>query len=231
MTSMPTRRLVFFLALMLTAGAWFAVRASDAGVAIPAAALDPADSKPRETAVLAGGCFWGVQAVFEHVRGVVQVVAGYSGGAKANPTYEDVGTETTGHAESVQIVYNPAIVSYGTLLQVYFSVAHNPTELNHQGPDDGPSYRSNIFYTNDTQKRVAEAYIAQLNKAHVFSKPIATRVDRFTAFYPAESYHQDFLITHPTYPYIVINDLPKLSNFKRLLPALYAEQPVRLAAK
>ena len=206
------------------AGALFlaAARAPDSGVVIPPPALDPpAAASGVGTAVLAGGCFWGVQAVFEHVNGVGGVVAGYSGGAKVNPTYEEVSREKTGHAESVQITYDPTTVSFGQLLQVFFSVAHNPTELNRQGPDEGPSYRSNIFYTSDTEKRVAEAYIGQLAAAGVFGRPIVTRVDRFTTFYPAEKYHQDFLITHPTHPYIVINDLPKLANFKRLLPLLY----------
>ncbi|HVZ19888.1 MAG TPA: peptide-methionine (S)-S-oxide reductase MsrA [Vicinamibacterales bacterium] len=207
-------------------------RRADLTVAVPVAALDPAPTGTgQQTAVLAGGCFWGVQAVFEHVRGVSRVVAGYSGGARPNPSYEDVSTETTGHAESVQITYDPAKVSYGTLLRVYFSVAHDPTQLNRQGPDVGTSYRSNIFYTTDQQKQVADAYIAQLTKAVAFSRPIVTRVDKLTAFYPAEDYHQDFLIAHPTYPYIVVNDLPKLENFKRLLPTLYAEQPVTVAGR
>jgi len=172
-----------------------------------------------------------MQAVFEHVGGVSQVIAGYSGGAKSNPSYEEVSTEETGHAETVQITYDPARVSFGTLLQVYFSVAHDPTQLNRQGPDEGTSYRSNIFYTSDAQQRVAEAYIDQLNKAGRFSRPLVTRVDRFTAFYPAEKYHQDFLVTHPDYSYIVINDLPKLAEFKRLLPSLYADQPVLVGSK
>jgi peptide-methionine (S)-S-oxide reductase len=172
-----------------------------------------------------------VQAVFEHVSGVSRVVAGYSGGARPNPSYEDVSSETTGHAESVQITYDPAKVSYGTLLRVYFSVAHDPTQLNRQGPDVGTSYRSNIFYTTDQQKQVADAYIAQLTKSATFSHPIVTRVDKFTAFYPAEDYHQDFLIAHPTYPYIVVNDLPKLENFKRLLPSLYRDAPVTVSGR
>lgn len=210
----------------------FAARATDSGVALPSPALDPvAASGAADTAVLAGGCFWGIQAVFEHVTGVTEVVAGYSGGAKANPTYEDVSTEKTGHAESVKITFNPASVSYGRLLQVFFSVGHDPTELNRQGPDEGPSYRSNIFYTSDAQKRVAEAYVAQLTAARAFSRPIVTRIDPYAAFYRAEAYHQDFLIKNPTYPYIVINDLPKLTNFKRLLPALYRDTPVRVSGK
>lgn len=201
---------------------------AESGVVVPAPVMDPAPATPgTDTAVLAGGCFWGIQAVFQHVNGVTNVVAGYSGGEKKNPTYEDVSTEKTGHAESVRIVFDPAKVSFGTLLQVFFSVGHDPTQLNRQGPDSGPSYRTNIFYTSEAQKRVAEAYIAQLDAARVFPRPIVTRVDKFTAFYPAEGYHQDFLIKNPTYPYIVINDLPKLANFKRLLPALYRETPVR----
>jgi len=234
--SQPTRSLVSVIrpaALLLilaavTVMAWrFGGNVSASGVGLPRPALDPAPAASGPaTAVFAGGCFWGVQAVFEHVNGVTLVVAGYSGGAKANPTYEDVSTEKTGHAESVRVTYDPAKVSYGTLLQVFFSVAHDPTELDRQGPDVGPSYRSNIFYVNEAQKTVADAYIAQLNQARVFPRPIVTRVDKYTAFYPAEDYHQDFLIKNPTYPYIVINDLPKLAEFKRLLPALYRETPV-----
>lgn len=204
------------------------IRAKDEGVMLPAPTVDPAPTTAGpQTAVLAGGCFWGIQGVFQHVKGVTQVISGYAGGAKVNPTYDDVSTETTGHAETVKITYDPAMVSYGTLLRVFFSVGHDPTQLNRQGPDTGTSYRSNIFYTTDAQKAVAEAYIAQLAKAGVFPRPIVTRVDKFTAFYPAEDYHQDFLILHPTYPYIVINDLPKIANFKRLLPALYQETAVR----
>jgi peptide-methionine (S)-S-oxide reductase len=215
--------------------AWLAfpvvARRADTGVAIPLPARDPASSATSDTAVLAGGCFWGIQGVFEHVRGVTLVVSGYTGGTLANPTYQDVGTERTGHAESVRITYDPSKVSYGRLLQVFFSVAHNPTELNRQGPDDGPSYRSNIFYTSDAQKTVADAYIVQLGAAHVFPRPIVTRVDKATAFYPAEDYHQDFLIANPSYPYIVINDLPKIANFKRLVPDLFREAPVTVAGK
>jgi peptide-methionine (S)-S-oxide reductase len=222
--------LAIFAVLMIV-GIRFPIHAADTGVAIPAPASDPAEPGGTATAVLAGGCFWGVQAVFEHVNGVTGVVAGFSGGSKANPSYEDVGTERTGHAESVQIAYDSSKVSFGKLLQVFFSVGHNPTELNRQGPDEGPSYRSNIFYTSDVQKAVAESYIAQLNQARVFPRPIVTKVDRFSAFYRAEEYHQDFLIKNPTYPYIVINDLPKLANFKRLLPALYRDAPVRVAGK
>jgi peptide-methionine (S)-S-oxide reductase len=226
-TAWRTMMAVFVVAFAVIAATTLVRTAQEPAVMVPVAALDPAPAaKGAQTAVFAGGCFWGVQAVFEHVKGVTRVVAGYSGGEKASPTYEQVSTETTGHAESVQIAYDPAQVSYGTLLRVFFSVAHNPTELNRQGPDQGPSYRSNIFYTNDEQQRVARAYIAQLGKAGVFARPIVTRVDRFTAFYPAEGYHQDFLIKNPNYPYIVINDKPKLVNFQRLLPTLYRDQPV-----
>jgi peptide-methionine (S)-S-oxide reductase len=201
--------------------------AQEPAVSIPAPAVDPAPVKAGPAkAVFAGGCFWGVQGVFEHVKGVSRVIAGYSGGARVNPTYEDVSTEMTGHAESVEITYDPATVSYGALLQVFFSVAHNPTELNRQGPDTGTSYRSNIFYVTDAQKTTAEAYIAQLTKAGVFGRPIVTRVDPFKAFYRAEDYHQDFLIHNPRYPYIVVNDLPKIANFKRVLPMLYTDQAV-----
>jgi peptide-methionine (S)-S-oxide reductase len=228
------RRVLVLVSILAAAGAAFAFerRPADVPAAVPVASLDPAPSGTGpQTAVLAGGCFWGVQAVFEHVGGVSRVVAGYSGGARPNPSYEDVSSETTGHAESVQIAYDPAKVSYGTLLRVYFSVAHDPTQLNRQGPDVGTSYRSNIFYTTDQQKQVADAYIAQLTKAAAFSRPIVTRVDKFTAFYPAEDYHQDFLIAHPTYPYIVVNDLPKLENFKRLLPSLYRDAPVTVSGR
>jgi peptide-methionine (S)-S-oxide reductase len=218
------------LVAMALVGRSAVTRAADNGVALPAPAVDSAPTSARsDTAVLAGGCFWGIQAVFEHVNGVSRVIAGYSGGTLRNPTYEQVSTETSGHAESVRVTYDPTQVTFGALLQVFFSVGHDPTQLNRQGPDLGPSYRSNIFYTSDDQKRVAEAYIAQLNAARVFARPLVTRVDRFTEFYPAEDYHQDFLITHPTYPYIVINDLPKLENFKRLLPGRYRPSPVTVS--
>jgi peptide-methionine (S)-S-oxide reductase len=207
-------------------------QAAEPAVTIPAPTLDmpaPANAEPQ-TIVLAGGCFWGVQGVFEHTKGVIQAVSGYSGGTKETAHYEMVGTEKTGHAESVQITYDPKQISYGKILQIYFSVAHNPTELNYQGPDSGPSYRSAIFYANDEQKRVVKAYIAQLDQAHVFPAAIVTKLETFTAFYPAETYHQDFLVLHPTYPYIVFNDLPKVENLKRLLPDYYREAPVTVLA-
>ena len=171
--------------------------------------------------MLAGGCFWGVEAVFEHVKGVTQVVSGYSGGTKETADYRKVSSGATGHAESVQISYDPSRITYGQLLKIYFSVAHNPTELNRQGPDSGPQYRSAIFYANDEQKRVASAYIAQLEAAKVFRRPVVTQVVPLKAFYPAEAYHQDYVVHHPYEPYIVINDLPKIANLQRQFPDLY----------
>lgn len=179
-----------------------------------------APAKGKEKAVFAGGCFWGVDAVFKHVKGVTNVVSGYSGGQKSTAEYEIVSTGRTGHAESVEITFDPSQVTFGQLLKVFFAVAHDPTELNRQGPDTGTQYRSSIFYMNDDQKRVAEAYIQQLDAAHVFKRPIVTKVVPFDAFYPAEAYHQNFLERNPTYPYIVYNDLPKLQALKKQLPEL-----------
>jgi peptide-methionine (S)-S-oxide reductase len=206
--------------------------AAEPAVSLPAPTHDAAapSGTERQTVVLAGGCFWGVQGVFEHTKGVVQAVSGYSGGTKETAHYEMVGTERTGHAESVQITYDPKQISYGKILQIYFSVAHNPTELNYQGPDSGPSYRSAIFYANDEQKEIAAAYIAQLDKAHVFPEPIVTKLEPLHGFYPAENYHQDFLVLHPTYPYIVFNDLPKVENLKRLFADYYRTEPVTVMA-
>ena len=208
-----------------------AAQAEDLDKKIPAPTLDPADGAASETMVLAGGCFWGQQAVFEHVKGVVRVVAGYSGGAKETATYPQVTTETTGHAESVEITFNPRVVSFGKLLQIYFSVAHDPTELNFQGPDEGSSYRSEIFFASPEQEKTARAYIAQLGTAHVFAQPIVTKVEKLKGFYAAEGYHQDYLIQHPTQPYIVYNDLPKLAALKEVWPDLYRPDPVRLASR
>jgi peptide-methionine (S)-S-oxide reductase len=207
-------------------------RAAEPAVAIPAPAQDiPASAAgSTQTVVLAGGCFWGVQGVFEHTKGVTQAVSGYAGGKKETAHYQMVGTEQTGHAESVQVTYDPNQISYGKVLQIYFSVAHNPTELNYQGPDSGPSYRSAIFFANDEQKRIAEDYIAQLNQAHVFKSAIVTKLEPLTGFYPAEDYHQDFLVLHPTYPYIVFNDLPKVENLKRLFADEYRDAPVTVMA-
>lgn len=193
---------------------------------IPAPAVDAPVAAGPQTLVLAGGCFWGVQGVFQHVRGVTQVVSGYAGGQRATASYERVGGGDTGHAESVQISYDPKQISYGRLLQIYFSVAHNPTQLNYQGPDHGTQYRSALFAMNDEQKRVAQSYIAQLGKAKVFGAPIVTRIEPYTGFYAAEDYHQNFLTLHPQHPYIVFNDLPKVQDLKRLFPDLYRAKPV-----
>ncbi len=204
-------------------------RADEAPHAVPAPVVADALASGIQTAVLSGGCFWGLQGVFEHVKGVKQVVAGYAGGGKDTAIYEVVSSGMTGHAETVQIKYDPKEVSFGKLLQVYFSVATDPTELNRQGPDDGSQYRGEIWTVNADQKRVADAYIAQLTKAHTYSQPIVTRVDAFKGFYPAEGYHQDFLIKNPDYPYIVINDQPKIENLKKMLPGDYVAAPVQLA--
>ncbi len=206
--------------------------AAEPAVAIPPPTLDATApvGGGLENVVLAGGCFWGVQAVYEHTKGVTQAVSGYSGGSKETAHYQMVGTERTGHAKSVSITYDPRQISLGKILQIYFSVAHNPTELNYQGPDSGPSYRSAIFYANDEQKRVAAAYIDQLGKAHAFDAPIVTNLEALKGFYPAEDYHQDFAVTHPSYPYIVFNDLPKVENLKRMFPDLYRDTPVTVLA-
>ncbi len=188
------------------------------------AAKSPAKAaKGEQTAVLAGGCFWGVDAVFKHVKGVSSVVSGYSGGGAATAQYELVSTGETGHAESVKITYDPSQISYSQLLRIFFSVAHDPTELNRQGPDTGTQYRSVIFYANDEQKQIAEAYIDQLSKARVFSAPIVTQLAPLKGFYPAEEYHQNFLARNPHYPYIVYNDLPKLRELQKQFPALYKQ--------
>jgi peptide-methionine (S)-S-oxide reductase len=188
----------------------------------PAADIPAAAAKAPQTAVFAGGCFWGVEAVFRHVKGVSRAVSGYAGGTTKNPSYEQVGSGDTGHAESVEVTYDPAQVSYGQLLKVFFQVAHDPTQLNRQGPDRGTQYRSAIFYVNDEQKRVAEAYVAQLTAAKSFGGTIVTQIAPLTAFWAAEGYHQNYLALHPTQPYIVYNDLPKLEALRAELPTLYA---------
>jgi peptide-methionine (S)-S-oxide reductase len=201
--------------------------AAEKAVVIPAPAVDsPKVSASPQTAVIAAGCFWGVQGVYQHVRGVQRALSGYSGGTKATADYDAVSRGSTGHAESVEIRFDPKEISYGEILQIYFSVVHDPTQLNRQGPDTGPQYRSNIFYVDESQKRIAEAYIAQLNNAKLFSRSIVTRVDPLNGFYPAEAYHQDFLLRNPTYPYIVIHDLPKIGQLKKVFPARYREQAV-----
>jgi peptide-methionine (S)-S-oxide reductase len=195
---------------------------------IPAAQFDASKTQgaSTETAVLSGGCFWGVQGVFEHLKGVTQVVSGYSGGSSMTAHYDLVSTGTTGNAETVKITFDPRQVTYGEILRIYFSVAHDPTELNRQGPDEGTQYRSDVWYTSAEQKKIADAYIQQLTAAHVFGAPIVTRVDAFKGFTAAEGYHQDFLIHNPDYPYIVYNDLPKIAAFKKLYAGLYRETPV-----
>jgi len=206
--------------------------AAEPAVVVPPPTLDPAppSGSGPQTIVLAGGCFWGMQAVYQHARGVTGAISGYAGGAKNAAQYELVSTGTTGHAEAEQVTFDPRQISLGKILQIYFSVAHNPTELNYQGPDTGSQYRSEIFYANDQQKRVAEAYIAQLDGAHVFAEPIVTKVGALPGFYPAEEYHQDFAVRHPDHPYIVFNDLPKVENLKRVFPAYYRKAPVTVLA-
>jgi len=192
-------------------------------IALPLGAQTKPKAATLDTAVFAGGCFWGIEAVFEHVKGVQDAMSGYAGGRVASPSYEDVSSGETGHAESVRVVYDPAAVSYGRLLQVFFSVAHDPTELNRQGPDVGTQYRSAIFYRNDTQKREATAYIDQLTKAKYYSRPIVTQVAPLDKFFPAEAYHQDYMAHHPDQPYIVYNDAPKVEHLKKGFPDLYRE--------
>ena len=200
---------------------------AEAPVVVPQPTVDnPKAPGALQTAVLSGGCFWGVQGVFEHLRGVKQVVAGYAGGDKSTAQYETVSSGTTGHAESVRITFDPAMVSYGQILQVAFSVVYDPTQLNRQGPDVGTQYRSEIFYADEGQKHIADAYIKQLDQAHVFPKPIVTRIDPLKGFYPAEHYHQDYLVHNPNQPYIAYNDVPKVENFKRIFPDLYSGRPV-----
>ena len=202
-----------------------AIACGNAGAAVPLP--DPEERSPlatasaRDTAVFAGGCFWGIEAVFEHVKGVISSTSGYSGGDAKTADYETVSSGTSGHAESVQVIYDPSQVTYAQLLQVFFSVAHDPTELNHQGPDWGTQYRSAIFYANATQEKEAKAYIAQLTKAKAYPTPIVTQVVPLVAFYAAEGYHQDYLDKHPTQPYIVMNDIPKVEALKSLYPGLY----------
>ncbi len=192
---------------------------------------EPASGASREVAVLAGGCFWGVQGVFQHVDGVVSAVSGYTGGGRETAHYEMTSQGDTGHAESVEIAFDPTKISYGRLLQIYFSVAHDPTELNRQGPDEGTQYRSAVFPTSEAQARVAKEYIAELNAAHAFGAPVVTTIEPGKTFYPAEAYHQDFLARNPTYPYIVFNDLPKIEALKRLFPELYRAEPKLVGAK
>jgi peptide-methionine (S)-S-oxide reductase len=215
-------------AAALVAASLAAPTLAQEGIALPAPALDeaPGTAGHTETAVLAGGCFWGVQGVFQHVAGVEQAISGYAGGSAKTAHYHVVGSGTTGHAESVEITFDPQQISYGKILQVYFSAAHDPTELNYQGPDTGTQYRSAIFPQTPEQAKIAKAYIAQLDQAHLFDAKIVTTIEPGANFYPAEGYHQNYLTLNPTAPYIVYNDLPKLANLKRLMPDLYREDPV-----
>jgi peptide-methionine (S)-S-oxide reductase len=222
---------LFLAALLIVAVAGVVVyghvAASDKTMAaIPAPAVDEAlaSSPGQETAVVAGGCFWGIQAVFQHVKGVVSATSGYSGGSAATAEYEIVSSGTTNHAESVKIVFDPSKVTYGQLLQVFFSVAHDPTQLNRQNPDEGTQYRSVVFFSNDAQKRIAQAHIAQLDQANVFPHKIVTQVVPLKAFYPAEGYHQNYAALHPDNPYIAHYDLPKVANLQQQFPQLYHNQ-------
>jgi peptide-methionine (S)-S-oxide reductase len=222
MSSFDSR--VFAVLLMVTIVGVVACSAGDgAGATIPNPAVDAtlATTRSEQTAVVSGGCFWGIQAVFQHVKGVISATSGYSGGAAGTAEYELVSNGDTGHAESVKIAYDPSQITYGQLLRVFFSVAHDPTQLNRQGPDTGSQYRSSIFYNNDEQKRIAEAYIALLEKAKAFPRPIVTQVVPLKAFYPAEAYHQDYAARHPDSPYIVYNDAPKVAHLRQYFPDLY----------
>jgi peptide-methionine (S)-S-oxide reductase len=205
--------------------------AAEQAVKLPPPAQDVHGTAATETAVFAGGCFWGVQAVFQHTAGVLNAVSGYAGGEQSTAHYELVGSGRTGHAESVQVTYDPRQVSFGTLLQIYFSVAHDPTTMNRQGPDSGPQYRSAVFYRDAQQKQVTERYIAQLDAAKVFPAKIVTEVAPLRAFYPAEGYHQDYATLHPQSPYIAMFDLPKIANLKATMPQLYRQAPVLVSAQ
>jgi peptide-methionine (S)-S-oxide reductase len=220
-------------AVTLIAGGalWLSPRShAEPAARVPAPVVDAPPQAATETAVVAGGCFWGVQGVFQHVKGVRQALSGYSGGSAANAHYDLVGTGQTGHAESVKITFDPRVISYGQILQIYFSVATDPTEFNRQGPDVGSQYRSEIFAADARQRKVAQAYIAQLDHAHVFAAPIATTIGALQGFYPAEDYHQNFAALHPDNGYIAANDLPKIDNLRRLFPALYRPRPKLVGA-
>ena len=225
------RSLIAVLALMAGTVACQAGEAASKAVPSPQVDASLAKTKGEQTAVVAGGCFWGIQAVFQHVKGVLHATSGYSGGAANTAEYEVVSTGETGHAESVRITYDPSQITYGQLLRVFFSVALDPTELNRQGPDEGTQYRSVIFYGNEEQHKIAQAYIAQLDSAKVFPRPIVTQVVPLKAFYPAEGYHQDYFEHHPESPYIRYNDAPKVANLQQEFPELYLQSPVLEAKK
>jgi peptide-methionine (S)-S-oxide reductase len=214
------------LAAVLPLGRGVTCNAAGPAVALPNPSVDAplATTKGQQTAVFAGGCFWGIQAVFEHLKGVIRATSGYSGGSADTAQYEKVSTGRTGHAESVQVIYDPSQITYGQLLRVFFSVAHDPTQLNRQGPDVGTQYRSAIFYISDDQKRIAQAYVDQLNQAKVFPQAIVTQVVALQTFYPAEDYHQDYAVHHPDNMYIVINDLPKVEHLHKQFPELYVQK-------
>jgi peptide-methionine (S)-S-oxide reductase len=225
-TRLP-RRLCAALAAACSLLGAAAASAAESAFIIPPPALDqPAAGSAPQKAVVAGGCFWGVQAVFQHVKGVTGAVSGYAGGQAGTANYDAVSSGRSGHAEAVEITYDPSQVSYGQLLQIYFSVAHDPTQLNRQGPDTGPQYRSAVFPADDGQRKVAEAYIAQLNKTGAYAKPLATAVEPPSAFYPAEDYHQDYLVRHPYSMYIMVNDVPKVENLAKTFPDRYRDKPV-----
>jgi peptide-methionine (S)-S-oxide reductase len=229
LSRVPLASAILLLAAGLAGALWsLPAQTAERATLVPAPAVDtPAPATDEtQTVVLAGGCFWGVQAVFQHTEGVTRVLSGYSGGTKETAQYQVVSSGRTGHAESVQITFDPRQISFGRILQIYFSVAHDPTELNRQGPDEGTQYRSAIFFANPEQQRVAQAYIAQLDKAGAFKHPIVTQLTLLGAFYPAETYHQDYATLHPENPYIYYNDLPKVENLKKLFPNVYREQPV-----
>jgi peptide-methionine (S)-S-oxide reductase len=231
MTRSPFSRLsLCAAALTIAAFAATPLRAAEDAVIIPAPAIDVQATDGIQTAVVAGGCFWGVQGVFQHTAGVINAVSGYAGGNKSTADYRMVSTGSTGHAESVEIKYDPKKISYGKILQIFFSVAHDPTQLNRQGPDTGTQYRSAIFTTSDEQKKAADAYIAQLNAAKAYRKPIVTKVGPLEGFYPAEAYHQDYLTLHPDQPYIAYNDIPKVENLKKIFADNYLEKPTLVSA-
>jgi peptide-methionine (S)-S-oxide reductase len=219
--------------LLAAAGVGVSKQAPQEARTIPAPTLDeqPQPESREQVAVFAGGCFWGVQGVFQHVKGVTNAVSGYAGGNQETARYDMVGLGNTGHAEAVRITYDPKQISYGRLLQIYFSVAHDPTELNRQGPDIGTQYRSAVFSLNQEQAKIAKAYIGELNRARVFDAAIVTKIEPDQSFYPAEDYHQDFLVRNPAYPYIVMHDLPKIESLKRLFPEVYRAEPVLVSAQ
>jgi peptide-methionine (S)-S-oxide reductase len=226
----PFARCAAVLAALALSSTFAPLLANEEAVVIPPPALDAKAADGVQIAVFAGGCFWGVQGVFQHTVGVVNAVSGYAGGSKATANYMTVSTGATGHAEAVEIKYDPKLISYGKLLQIFFSVAHDPTQLNRQGPDSGTQYRSAIFTASDEQEKVADAYIAQLNALHVYKKPIVTKVGALDGFYAAEDYHQDYLTLHPSQPYIVYNDLPKIENLEKLFPKDYLDKPTLVSS-